>query len=315
MQDTPLVTKNTDPISLTTTAAHSGQTLSSLVSCLLAPDEAAQLLAHGGLWLNGRRTLETAQPVTPGMHLMLHRPPGGRYREVTIEASDIHDEDRWLLVLNKRAGWHTSPTPWDIHGNIQAALRRFLRERDGHDVRPHLAHQLDRDTSGLLICTRNRELNGPLQEAFSSGSVDKTYRAICAGEPAPDQFEMQTGHGRRRGGWQIYPLEHLGHMLPNNKPVKLAHTSFVVEQRMGDAALLRATLHTGRTHQIRLHLAEIGHPLLGDTRYGGPDTYHGQELRFHMLHAARLRLLHPVTGELLDLEAPLPVHMAAVLPT
>jgi 23S rRNA pseudouridine1911/1915/1917 synthase len=95
--------------------------------------------------------------------------------------------------------------------------------------------------------------------------------------------------------------------------VKAAHTSYAVERRLAGAALLRCAPHTGRTHQIRLHMAHIGHPLLGDTRYGGPTAYAGRELPGHLLHAAELRLRHPVTGEPLALTSPLPELFATVM--
>jgi 23S rRNA pseudouridine1911/1915/1917 synthase len=95
--------------------------------------------------------------------------------------------------------------------------------------------------------------------------------------------------------------------------VKEARTSYVVERRLEGAALLRCTLHTGRTHQIRLHMAHIGHPLLGDARYGGPTSYAGRELPGHLLHAAALELRHPITGEPLELRSPLPELFAAVI--
>jgi len=232
---------------------------------------------------------------------------------VHITQQDILYEDRWLLALNKHAGWYTTPTVGDTENNIRVALTHFLQQRTEGAVTLHLAHQLDRDTSGILLCSLHREVNAPLQEAFTSGSIEKTYIGVCAGAPSEDVFALQTGHGRKRGGWCVYPLEQVGRILPNNKPVRYAHTSFAVEQRGGDAAIVRATPHTGRTHQIRLHLAELGHPLLGDERYGGPMMFRGQPVPFHLLHAARLRLTHPVLGDILSLEAPFPAHMAAVV--
>ncbi|NTU79774.1 MAG: hypothetical protein HGA45_10295 [Chloroflexales bacterium] len=88
--------------------------------------------------------------------------------------------------------------------------------------------------------------------------------------------------------------------------VKAAHTTFAVEALLAGAAMVRATPHTGRTHQIRLHMAHAGHPLLGDTRYGGPASYQGRDLAGHLLHAAELRLAHPLTGASLELASPLP---------
>ncbi len=233
---------------------------------------------------------------------------------LVITQEDVLYEDAWLLALHKQPGWYTTPTLNDVVGNnIRAGLTRFLRARDGDTISLHLAHQLDRDTSGILLCSLNREVNAPLQEAFASGSIEKTYLGICVGEPQEERFELITGHGRKRGGWTVYDLEQVGELLPNGKPIRRAHTSFVVKRRMGDAAVVQAMLHTGRTHQIRLHLAAVGHPLVGDTRYGMGASFRGQDVLFHMLHAGSMRLMHPVTGVMLELEASLPVHMAAAM--
>jgi 23S rRNA pseudouridine1911/1915/1917 synthase len=226
---------------------------------------------------------------------------------VTIAPHDIWYEDAWLLVLNKRAGWYTGATPWDTQGNALAALTRFLTCRDGVVPTLHLAHQLDRGTSGLLLCSRHPTANAPLQAAFASGAVEKRYLCLCMGAPDGDTFELRTGHGRSRGGrWRLYGLEEVGQKLPGGSRIKLAHTSLTVRQRIGDAALLDALLHTGRTHQVRLHAASLGHPLIGDTRYGGGATFRGQPIDWPLLHAASLRLRHPLSGELLVLDAPLP---------
>ncbi len=293
-----------------------GHTLARVVCAVLGVAAAQPVLAHGGVWLNGRRVRDVMQPATPGALLVLHRPPSGRYSDIAIGPEHLCYEDGWLVAVNKQPGWYTSPTPWDAQGHVVAALARFFLARDGVVPPLHNAHQLDRDTSGVLLCTRDPAANGPLQRAFSGAeaTLEKYYLCVCAGEPPDDQFEVRTGHGRRRAGlWGVYPLEEVGRVLPNGKRVRLAHTSFTVVRRLGDAALLRARLHTGRTHQIRLHLAEVGCPLVGDARYGGPTVFRGGTVPFHLLHAARLHLVHPMTGEVLDLRAPLPLALAEVV--
>jgi 23S rRNA pseudouridine1911/1915/1917 synthase len=304
------------PVSLIIPPEQAGQPLETLIRQVLGNDAAEQVMAFGGVWLNRRRMLDVHVPSPPGAQLTLHTPPGGSYSEVVIEQQDICYEDEWLLVVNKHPGWYSSPTPWDVHGHVIAALTRFLQSRDGVVPPLHNAHQLDRDTSGLLLCTKNPIANAPLQAAFAGQDrhVEKSYLCICQGEPPDDVMEIRSGHGRGRSGlWRLYPLEQVGMVLPNKSHVRLAHTTLVVEQREGDAAMLRATLHTGRTHQIRLHLVSVGHPILGDTRYGGSATFRGRRVPFHMLHAARLCLEHPITGVWLEFQAELPPHMATVL--
>lgn len=283
--------------------ADAGRTLLELATAL-APD-GAEIVRRGGAWLDGRRAVAPDAAPPPGATLALRRPPAGGYAEVAIGPADIAYEDAWLIVLHKAAGWYVGATPWDVHGNALAALGRFLAARDGGAPPVHLAHQLDRDTSGLLLISKSPAANGPLQAAFAGELVEKGYVGVCAGVPDPPAGELRTGHGRAAGGrWRLYPLEELGRALPEGGGrVRLAHTAYAVERSHGDAALLRLRLHTGRTHQIRLHLAHLGHPLLGDTRYGGPASYRGRALPGHLLHAATLSLPHPITGARLALQS------------
>jgi 23S rRNA pseudouridine1911/1915/1917 synthase len=299
--------------SFTVAADMAGRSLADLIAAHMGNAAARPVLEHGGVWVGRHRAQDVALPVPAGAQITIHTPPGGHYGTIRILPQHICYRDRWLLALNKQPGWYTTPTPWDAHTNIRAALTRLLRERG--DLSPvHLVHQLDRDTSGVLLCTTDPQANAPLQKAFDQGEVHKEYLCICAGQPPEPSFEARTGHGRGHSGlWRLYDLDEVGRVLPNGSQVKYAHTAFQVERYLQGAALLRAVLYTGRTHQIRLHLAALGHPLLGDQRYGGPDTFGDHNLSGHLLHAALLRLRHPITGALLDLSAPLPPQMAAVL--
>ncbi len=289
------------------------QSIAELVAGIVGVDAARRLLERGGVWLDGRRVGDATAAAPPGGRLTIHRPPDGAYAELDITPADIIYEDAWLLALNKRAGWYTGPTPWDAQGNVLAALTQWLANRDGAAPTLHLAHQLDRDTSGILLTSKDPAANAPLQAAFAGGAVNKTYLGVCAGVPEEERYEIRTGHGRSRGGrWRVYPLDQIGAPLLGGSRVKFAHTGIEVVQRLDEATLIRATLHTGRTHQIRLHLASIGHPLLGDRRYGGPspfpDAYDG-----HLLHASHLRLPHPITGQLLELVADPPPRITETL--
>jgi 23S rRNA pseudouridine1911/1915/1917 synthase len=280
----------------------------------LLPGEGARVVARGGAWLDGRRVTDPDARGGAGATLTLRRPPGGVYAELELSAGDIAYEDEWLLALHKGMGWYVGATPWDIVGNALAALARYLYARDGQAPPLHLAHQLDRDTTGILLISRSPLANGPLTAAFATGQAHKTYRCLAVGSP-PESGEIRSGHGRSAGGrWRVYPLEEVGRALPaGGGRVRAAHTSYAVERYLAGAALVRCAPHTGRTHQIRLHMAQLGHPLLGDARYGGPASYAGRELPGHLLHAVELRLRHPVTGALLELRSPLPELFAAVM--
>lgn len=270
---------------------------------------------RGGAWLDGRRVADPEQPVGAGATLTLRLPPGGQYAELELAPAAIAYADEWLIAIHKALGWYVGLTPWDTQGNLLAALGRFLAARDGAAPPLHLAHQLDRDTTGVLLVSKAPAANRPLQHAFASRQVAKGYLCLCAGQPAWERTELWTGHGRAaNGAWRLYPPEQIGHELPQGGGrIKEARTGLAVEARLAGAALVRAEPATGRTHQIRLHMAHAGHPLLGDRRYGGPTHYNGRELPGHLLHAAELRLAHPITGAPLALSSPLPALFKTLL--
>jgi 23S rRNA pseudouridine1911/1915/1917 synthase len=287
---------------------QAGRPLHELVTEALGGElPGARLIERGGLWVDGARMRVQDARAQAGSELAIHRPLSGVYPEIQATAAQIIYEDADLLALNKPAGVYVDSTPWDAEGNYHAALVRFLAARDGAAPRLHLAHRLDRDTTGVLLATKNPAMNPAIQSAFIRGTVHKHYLAICAGAPAEDNFTIITGHGRGAHGlFRVYPAEEVGRVLVNGSRVKVMRTRFQVERRLGEAALLRAFPETGRTHQIRLHLAHLGHPLIGDARYGGPSLWQGRPAPYHLLHAARLVLPHPRGGDPLDITAPTP---------
>lgn len=281
----------------------------------LAGEAGARCIARGGAWVDGRRVADPGQRLLAGVELALRLPPAGGYPELELTAADIAYEDPWLIALHKAAGWYAGATPWDVEGNALAALGRLLAAREGVAPPLHLAHQLDRDTSGVLLVSRAPGANAALQAAFAGGGADKLYCCLCADVPLWGALELRTGHGRAaRGRWRLYERDEVGRELPGGGGrVKEAMTGFARGRALAGAALLWARPRTGRTHQIRLHAAHAGHPLLGDVRYGGPPAYAGRELSGHLLHAARLRLPHPATGAPLEIVSPLPALFCALL--
>jgi 23S rRNA pseudouridine1911/1915/1917 synthase len=268
---------------------------------------AEQLIARGGLWVDGVRLQDPAARARAGMEVAIQLPLSGVYPDITVVAEQILYEDDDLLALNKPAGVYVDSTPWDAEGNLHAALTRFVAARDGATPRLHLAHRLDRDTTGVLMVSKNPAINPAIQRGFVRGTFHKEYLALCVGQPEMDEFALTTGHGRTTNGFfRVYPAEHIGQWLLYGSRVKEMRTRFAVVQRLSDVALVRAFPETGRTHQIRLHLAHLGHPLLGDTKYGGPAAWRGLPLPHHLLHAERLTLPHPRTGVKLELVAPAP---------
>ncbi|MBV9788212.1 MAG: RluA family pseudouridine synthase [Chloroflexi bacterium] len=274
----------------------------------LAPAAAHALIERGAVWIDRQRVRQADLTVTSGAQLVIHFPPGGSYTPVTITPDDILWEDRWLLALNKRPGWHSNYTPWDIRGAIPYALTELVKDRPWQKAPLHMAHQLDRDTSGVLLVSKDPGINRALQELFISGGMKKRYLALATGTIERDSFQVETGHGRGQGGlFRIYPLEAVGQKLPyGSQRVKLMQTRFEVVARTEQATLVHAQPITGRTHQIRLHLAHLGHPILGDARYNGLLTLDDTPIPHHLLHAAQLGFSHPVTHQPILLRAPLP---------
>jgi 23S rRNA pseudouridine1911/1915/1917 synthase len=296
-----------DPIRIVVPPLLDGATVGEVAHALggLPDERLATVIARGGLWADKRRVPHD-QPAAAGALVEIRTPPGGVYRDAVVTPADVLYEDDAVIALNKHPGDYVGPTPWDCLGSVQVALERFLCARDGAAPPLHLAHQLDRDTSGVLLLSKSVVANAPLHRLFAHQGVQKRYLALCVGVVAQEAWEVATGLGRGEGGgFYVYPLDAVGERA-GFPPVRYAHTSFRLLARLDNASLVEACPTTGRTHQIRLHLAHTGHPLLGDARYGGPMLHEGQIVPHHMLHAAELVLAHPVGGQVLHLQADLP---------
>lgn len=271
------------------------------------------LIATGAVWLDRRRVQNPEQPVATGQILAVHFPPSGS-RPAHVSSAEILYEDEALLVLNKPPGVYVTMTPWDAASDLFWATRQFLTERDGAPPTLHLAHQLDRDTSGVLIFTKDPRANAPLQSMFMEHRIHKRYLALVAEAVDWEEQQVITGHGRGgQGLFRIYPLEAVGSTLPGGHVVKSMETCFRIVQRFDQATLLEAMPVTGRTHQIRLHLRHLGYPIAGDLRYGGVSELAGVALTHHLLHASTVELAHPLGSGLLHLNAPLPTLFVEVV--
>jgi 23S rRNA pseudouridine1911/1915/1917 synthase len=288
----------------TATAGRSGRELA--VAALA--DAGAAAAERGGLWLDGRRLADVDAVLPACGELRLHLPPAGVYRDAQLTVADLLYLDAQLMIVNKRAGDNVGAVPWDACGSVLAAARRLLQQLGEADAGGlELAHQLDRGTSGVLVLVRAGAAAGELQRRFGSTAVQKCYLAGAVGTLSAPQ-RLIDGHGRSaHGRWRIYPLDEVGRVLPGGSRVKRAELELVAARATAAGSLCAVRLVTGRTHQIRLQLAQIGHPLIGDTRYGGPPFVDRDLL---LLHAARLQLTR-LDGSLLTVTAPLPAHFAA----
>jgi len=213
------------------------------------------------------------------------------------------DDD--LLVVAKPAGLLTHPTPTRPTGSlVNRLLGMGVPLAAGDDPwRPGIVHRLDVGTSGLLVVASSHAAAEALGGMFRRHEVSRTYLALVRGRPAHPTFDVEAALGRR-GARSVLSPEAGRH----------AETSFAVRARGEDAALLEARPRTGRTHQIRAHLAAIGHPIVGDRAYGGDgEPARRLGLRRPFLHAWRIGFDHPRTGERIELEEPLPEDLERAL--
>jgi len=231
------------------------------------------------------------------------REPG----ELAVEAEpiEVRYEDEHLLVVSKPAGLVTHPTSARRTGTLVNRLLAMgipLSRRGGED-RPGIVHRLDAGTSGLLVVAKDDPTHAALSAMFRRHAVDRRYLALVRGGPQHDEFLIEAPLTRR--GARIHVGRGVG---------KDAATEVSVRERFARAALVEARPRTGRTHQIRVHLAAAGHPVLGDRAYGGSgDDARRLGLTRPFLHSWRLGFDHPATGRRLELEDPLPPDLEHAL--
>ena len=222
-------------------------------------------------------------------------------------------EDEHLLVVDKAAGMPVHPGPGHPDGTlVNAVLHHFgveaeeLPTLDGNDVaRPGIVHRLDKDTSGAMVVARTEPAQTALALSFRAHSLERSYLGIVMGTLPFDARAVVSGHARDPNDRRRFAP------VARGEGVREAKTHLRVERRLRGATLVRFTLHTGRTHQIRMHARALGHPILGDELYGyrpRNDEIAGviRNIGRQALHAQMLGFAHPVTGEALRFEAPLP---------
>ena len=223
---------------------------------------------------------------------------------------DILFEDEHIVVVNKAAGMVVHPGAGTGEDTLVHALLWHTKGKlapAGGALRPGIVHRLDKDTSGAIIAAKTDEAYFALIRAFTEREPDKRYVALCAGRP-----QLLSGVCRER--IDRHPNNRVK-MAVCESGGKDARTDWAVDERFGErAVLVRCKLHTGRTHQIRVHLEHLGHPILGDHTYGrfAEKFYGGLPAPRVMLHAASVSFAHPVTGKPLAIEAPLPADFLAL---
>jgi 23S rRNA pseudouridine1911/1915/1917 synthase len=236
-----------------------------------------------------------------GERIEMDEAPAAAEPEAPRAQFEIAWQDEHLLVVDKPAGVVVHPARGHRTGTLAQALAGLTAGGEDPD-RAGIVHRLDRDTSGLLLVARTVAAYDGLRAQMRSRAIVREYLALVDGRPPAREGTIDAPLGRDRRLRTRISTE-------TDEP-KPARTHFEVERALPAATLLRVRLETGRTHQIRAHLLAIGHPVLGDPEYGRPGVL-GLERQF--LHAERLGLAHPVTGEPLDLRSPLPADLQAAL--
>ncbi len=214
---------------------------------------------------------------------------------------EVAYEDEYLLVVDKPVGVVVHPARGHWSGTLAQALEG--RAAGGEDAwRAGIVHRLDRDTSGLLVVAKNDAVHRALKTLLADRRLQREYLALVDGHPSARTGTIDAPIGRHRRDRKLMSID-------SDAP-REARTHFEIERLLPAVALLRVSLETGRTHQIRVHLAAIGHPVCGDPQYGTRGQF-GLERQF--LHAARLAFVHPVTGAEIDVRSELPEDLSAAL--
>ena len=298
-----------------------------------------QLLMHqGDVLVNGEREKPSLK-LRGGERIDLTGEPHPAPLKATAEdiALDVVYEDADLAVVNKPAGMmvHAGSGQNEDARNrgtlVNALLYRFKAlSSTGGELRPGIVHRLDKDTSGLIVVAKNDRTHAALGEMFSSRRIKKTYIALVQGYVERLRGTINAAVGRdpvRRTRMTAQPQQNARSAVSHYEVVRR------LDNRFGKFTLVRVRIETGRTHQIRVHMASIGHPVVGDTLYGGAGHLTDQvasqaalskaarrkaeperlRLGRNFLHAARLEFAHPATGKLLELEAPLPLELEQFL--
>lgn len=273
----------------------------------LSRSAAAKLCDEGRVTVDGRsvkknRILREGENVL----VLMPAPLPDEVLPEDIPLSVIY-EDADIIVINKPQGMVVHPAPGNMTGTLVAALLYHCGESlsgIGGVQRPGIVHRIDKDTSGLLVVAKNDAAHRALSEQIAAHTAYRRYLALCVGSPREDRGTVDAPIGR-------HPIDRKRMAIV--KGGREAITHWEVKERFHGVSLIDCRLETGRTHQIRVHMASIGHPILGDGVYGGDKCRaareHSRYLHGQALHAYRLELDHPRTGLRMSFEAPIPENM------
>ncbi len=292
---------------LTAATEHAGVRLDAFLSAdgALTRSQAARLIAEGRVRVNGKPATKSAR-LSGGETVTVDVP---QLRETALPPQDIPldvvYEDDDVIVVNKPTGLVVHPAPGHPDGTLVNALLHHCGDSlsgIGGEKRPGIVHRIDRDTSGLIIAAKNDAAHLALSAQLKGHSLSRTYECLVTGNMKQDSGTVDAPIGRSSADRKKMAVVPTG---------RRAVTHWEVVARYPGVTHLRCRLETGRTHQIRVHMAYIGHPILGDTVYGAKKPVPG--LTGQCLHATGLRFVHPRTGEPVELHCPLPPEFTAML--
>jgi 23S rRNA pseudouridine1911/1915/1917 synthase len=303
---------------LTVTISHAGKRLDMFIQhheAYSSRNRIQTLIKDGGALVNGK-TEKPGYKVKAGDTITLELPER-RVREVLPEPIPLSVvyEDPQIIALNKQPGLVVHPAPGNYTGTLVNALlyhygslpslgaqsEGTARERAG------IVHRLDKDTSGVMVVARTQEALRSLMAQFKNRTAKKRYLALVSGVIKKGSGTIDVGLGRH--------VKERKKISTHTHKAREAITLYTVRERFKNATLVEVEIKTGRTHQIRVHMAHIGHAVLGDRVYGGPKAVkiNDDTIPRQMLHAGSLSILHPVTGQPLTFEVPLPDDMTEVI--
>ena len=293
---------------LTAATEHAGVRLDAFLSAdgALTRSQAARLIAEGRVRVNGKPAAKSAR-LSGGETITVDVP---QLRETALPPQDIPldvvYEDDDVIVVNKPTGLVVHPAPGHPDGTLVNALLHHCGDSlsgIGGEKRPGIVHRIDKDTSGLLIVAKNDFAHLALSAQLADRSLSRVYEAVVRGGMREDSGTVNAPIGR-------HPTDRKK-MAVTQKGSRSAVTHWEVIARYRGYTHIRCRLETGRTHQIRVHMAHIGHPLLGDALYGAPSPDKG--LSGQCLHARELKFIHPRTGEHVVISTDLPEYFTSVL--
>lgn len=264
-----------------------------------------KIIDIGGVHLNGRRVRQCGLKVAVGDKVEIFI-DGFSLKYFRITEDAVLYQDKYIIAINKPSLIESQPTPARYKGTIYEALLLWLQDPFRPQLKPSLGmvQRLDRDTSGVMVFSVHPHSHKSLTDIFTTRQVRKSYLALISGCPDKKMGEFESLLAKNRATNKIKSV---------SKGGKLATTKYKIINQFDDCALVEVHIPTGRTHQIRVHFAEAGHPLVGDTKYG----YHETMLKFPvqrtMLHSWQLEFLHPVTKKNIQLVAPVAHDMYQVL--